>query len=275
MASLRISALAGALMLATSAAFAADMPYEPAPPPLPPVVEFGGWYLRGDIGFSNQEVDNLDSVLFDGVEVDIVQKDFDSAPFAGVGVGYRFNRWFRADVTGEYRGGATFHGLDVIDDGVDPPFTNEYSGIKKEVTGLLNGYVDLGTWRGITPFIGAGIGASYNTISSFKDVNTPNGGVAYAEDDSQWDFAWALQAGLAYEVTPGLSLEIGYRYLHLGDAQSGDLNRFDGTCPVGGCQYSPIKFEDLSSHDVKFAMRWMLGGASAPVEEDSAPIISK
>jgi opacity protein-like surface antigen len=275
MASLRINALAGALMLATSAALAADMPYEPAPPPLPPVVEYGGWYLRGDIGFSNQEVDSLDSVLFDGLDVDIVQKDFDSAPFAGVGVGYRFNKWFRADVTGEYRGGASFHGLDVVSDAGDPVYTNEYSGIKKEVTGLVNVYVDLGTWHGITPFLGAGIGASYNTISSFKDVNTVTGGVAYADDDSQWDLAWALQAGLAYEVTPGLSLEVGYRYLHLGDAQSGDLNTYDGSCPPAGCRNSPIKFEDLSSHDVKFAMRWMLGGATAVAEEEAAPVFTK
>ena len=36
-----------------------------APPPYaPPVVEdFGGWYLRGDIGFSNQRVDRLNNVL--------------------------------------------------------------------------------------------------------------------------------------------------------------------------------------------------------------------
>jgi opacity protein-like surface antigen len=135
--------------------------------------------------------------------------------------------------------------------------------------------VDLGTWHGITPFLGAGIGASYNTISSFKDVNTANGGVAYADDDSQWDLAWALQAGLAYEVTPGLSLEVGYRYLHLGDAQSGDLNTYDGSCPPAGCRNSPIKFEDLSSHDVKFAMRWMLGGATAVAEEEAAPVFTK
>ena len=69
--------------------------------------------------------------------------------------------------TGEYRGGASFHGLDVVrTSGGD--YTNEYSGEKTEWTGLVNGYIDLGTWRGVTPFIGAGIGASYNTISGFR-----------------------------------------------------------------------------------------------------------
>ena len=47
---------AGAASLLSSAAFAADMAIMPPPPAYapPPVVEdFGGWYLRGDIGFSN------------------------------------------------------------------------------------------------------------------------------------------------------------------------------------------------------------------------------
>ena len=53
---------AGAATLLSSVAFAADMPI--APPPMyapPPVEDFGGWYLRGDIGFSNQRVDRLNN----------------------------------------------------------------------------------------------------------------------------------------------------------------------------------------------------------------------
>ena len=38
---------------------------------------------------------------------------FDSAGIFGVGVGYQFNNWFSADVTGEYRGKSNFTGLDV------------------------------------------------------------------------------------------------------------------------------------------------------------------
>src|SRR3954471_13900751 len=55
---------AGAASLLSSMAFAADMAI--APPPMygpPPVEDFGGWYLRGDIGFSNQRVDCLNNVL--------------------------------------------------------------------------------------------------------------------------------------------------------------------------------------------------------------------
>ena len=49
-------------------------------------------------------------------------------------------------------------------------------------------------------------------------------GFGYAVDDqSKWNFAWALHAGLAYKVTPTISRSsFAYRYLNLGNAQTGD-----------------------------------------------------
>ena len=76
------------------------------------VEDFGGWYLRGDIGFSNQRVDRLNNVL-DTVRRTIVgaaSNSFSTAGIFGLGVGYKFNNWFRADVTGEYRGNSQFFG---------------------------------------------------------------------------------------------------------------------------------------------------------------------
>src|SRR6185312_12881187 len=169
MAYLRKLALVGAaaLGLAPTLATAADMPM----PPLPAPVEFGGWYLRGDIGMTNQRVKRLDNALFDSTVV-VHQKEFDSSPLFGVGIGYKVNNWFRVDGTAEYRGGSTFSGLDTytFNNGVDPAFTrmNDYRAVKSEWLFLANAYADLGTWSNITPFVGAGIGTSRNTISSFR-----------------------------------------------------------------------------------------------------------
>ena len=78
-------AVCAGTMVAIPAAQAADIPEPP-----PPVVVVQGWYLRGDIGYSNQEVDSLDNALYDTYDsVDTVHKDFDGAPFFGFGVGYR------------------------------------------------------------------------------------------------------------------------------------------------------------------------------------------
>ena len=156
-----------AALMAIPAARAADMPL----PPPPPAPCCSNWYLRGDIGFSNQSVGNLGGQNYTGYDsVASVDKGFDAAPFYGFGIGYAFNNWLRFDVTGEYRGSANFHGMDIGYVGATV-FPDNYSGSKSEWTFLTNAYVDLGTWNCITPFIGAGIGVSRNTISNFTDVS--------------------------------------------------------------------------------------------------------
>lgn len=268
---LNISIIAAVAIFAVGAAQAAD--YSPpscydaaaiaagqAPPgampcyvPPPPVVieEFSGWYLRGDIGFSTQSVRSLSNANYANYNSVVnVDRGFDSAPLFGAGVGYYFNDWMRFDVTGEYRGKANFHGFDI---GYNPgPNDDVYSGSKSELTFLLNGYVDLGTWNGLTPFVGAGVGFSRNTISSFYDTSAAFSSAAYAAEASKWSFAWALHAGVAYKVTKNLTIELAYRYIDLGDAESGNITNYAGV--VG----SPYIFHHLSSHDVKLGLRFNL-----------------
>jgi len=227
---------------------AADMPmvYKAAPVV---VKEFSGWYLRGDIGMTNQKVKEIDNALFDP-SVQVINKEFESGMLFGAGIGYQFNDWFRVDVTGEYRGKTAFRGFDIY-----PGGANDYFGNKSEWLVLANAYVDLGTWWCITPFIGAGIGYSQNTISNFRDVNVPAGGIAYANDRSQWEMAWALHAGLAYKISKNFTAELSYRYVNLGDFQSGDIIAFDGTNNVN----NPMQFKNVTSQDVRLSLRWALG----------------
>ena len=35
---------------------------------------------------------------------------------------------------------------------------------------MFNGYADLGTWSGVTPYVGAGVGFAYNKLSGFTDT---------------------------------------------------------------------------------------------------------
>lgn len=266
MAYLRNLAMAGAaaLALAPTVAKAADMPLPP--PPMPFVEEVGGWYLRGDLGMSNQRVKTLDSPAFTP-DVNVLEKAFDSAPTFGVGIGYQYNNWLRFDVTTEWRGKASFNGLDAYDDGVTSG-TNDYTGHKSEWLSLLNAYLDLGTWNAMTPYVGAGIGVSQNTISNFKDVNVNQAAVGYSKSHSQWELAWALYAGVAYKVTPNFIVDLGYRYVNLGDASSGDMIGFDGTNPV----FNPIRFKDISSHDFRLGLRWLFADNFMPYSE---PLIRK
>lgn len=225
-------------------------------PVVPAAVPIGGWYLKGFAGISNQQLGNLDNALFHvgGIVQFTDSGSFDAAPIIGFGVGYTFNNWFRADLTGEYRANSDFSAFDQYDFNSDGIWdgTNDYSGRKSEALFLANAYFDLGTWARITPYVGAGIGTSRNTITGFTDLNVPNSAIAYANSDSKWNLAWALYAGLGWAITDALTIDLSYRYVDLGDAQSGDLFGFDGTNTI----YNPMIFNDLTSHDVLLGVRY-------------------
>jgi opacity protein-like surface antigen len=259
MVSVKVASVAGAVALFATVANAADMPSLP-PVYMPPIEEFSasGWYLRGDIGMTNQQFKGLHQRLYDvpGTHVEAVGMGWDSSTFFGLGIGYKVNDWFRADLTGEYRGKANFHGSDNVTfnggQGVD-----NYTGSKSEWVFMANAYVDLGTWWCVTPYIGAGIGGANIKISGFRDDGFIIGGanaVTYAEDASKWNFAWALHAGLSYKVTQSMSIDFGYRYIDLGSATTGPTRAFDGTFSNGG----PFTFNHITSHDLKLGVRWML-----------------
>jgi opacity protein-like surface antigen len=255
---LKISMLVMLCALASSVARAADYS-QPLPPPPPiyvqPQPQFAeGWYLRGDIGFSNQQVGSIFNKNYNRYDsVQNTYKSFDAAPFFGLGIGYNVNSWFRVDVTGEYRANANFKGEDIAcASSLSPNCQPDvYTGSKSEWTFLLNGYVDLGTWSNFTPFVGAGIGMSRNTISNFTDTNVVPNAVATGDTASKWDFAWALYAGVGYRVTRNLTLELAYRYIDLGNATTGTMNGF--CC---GATDTPYEFRHLTSHDVKLGMRF-------------------
>lgn len=262
MRSVKFLIAAGAVSLLSQAAFAADLAIAPSPMYAPPPpADFGGWYLRGDIGMTNQSIKSLNNpdpnaVLFSSVGI-----GFDSSMLFDVGVGYQFNNWFRADVTGQWRGRANFHGSQFTDAFAGSALVDNYSGSKSEAVFLANGYVDLGTWWYVTPFIGAGIGTSYNRISGFRDDGTGSTfgvarppSVVYAADNGKWNFAWALHTGLAYRVTPGVTVELGYSYMNLGDATTGVNSNFAGTATT---QF-PWTMKDITSHDLTLGVRWDL-----------------
>ena len=75
-----------------------------------------------------------------------------------------------------------------------------------------------------------------------------------ASTASKFNFAWAAHAGVAYKVTPNVTIEFAYRYVDLGDALSGDLITYLGQNTVN----NPMHFRNITSHDFKFGVRWLL-----------------
>jgi opacity protein-like surface antigen len=263
MVSVKVATFIGAVALFTTAAEtgarAADMPLPPVS--VPPIEEYvaSGWYLRGDIGMSNQYFKGLHQSLYDqpGTTVEAVGMGWDSSMLFGLGVGYKFNDWLRFDVTGEYRGKANFHGSDNVRFTGGSGVAN-YTGSKSEWVVMTNAYVDLGTWYNFTPYVGAGVGAANIKISGFRDDGFINPGLTdsttYADDADKWNFAWALHAGVTYKVSQSMSIDFGYRYINLGNATTGATRAFDGSFVNG----DPFTFNHIYSHDLKLGIRWML-----------------
>ncbi|MDP3898053.1 MAG: porin family protein [Mesorhizobium sp.] len=252
--------LIGAALLAAGVlpGAAADI-YEPPVYEEPPVeIEYGGWYIRGHIGMSNQRLKVLESSLFSNPAILSYgwhdKGGFDSAPLFGGGVGYKLNDYLRGDITLEYRGKSDFNAL-VFVTTAGGTTTNDYRAKKSEWLVLANAYADLGKYHGITPYVGVGIGASRNTISHFRDVNILNGGAGYAGTASKWNLAWALHAGVAFEATERLTVDLGYSFVNLGDAKTGTFFNDD---PLFDIPNNGFQFKNLSSHDVKLGVRYSL-----------------
>src|SRR5579863_8823220 len=270
----------GAASLFSSMASAADMAIAPPPMPYaPPVRDFGGWYLRGDIGFSNQSVNNVldtNSAAYNNVAVSQTGS-FSTGGIYDVGIGYQFNNWLRTDFTGQYRGKSSFTGLDVVT-GTGPLAgfvgTDSYTATKSELLFLANAYVDLGTWWCVTPFIGAGIGTARVSIADFTDTGDfIQGGLQkhsfnYAGEASQWNFAWAAHAGLAYHVNQALTLELAYSFVSMGNGMTGPTSSFD---QVTNTTHAPFAFHNIYSNDVKLGVRWNLDSPPAYAQ----PLVTK
>ena len=159
--------------------------------------------------------------------------DIKSSPLFGVGFGYDTGHYFRFDLTGEYRGSAVFLANLKYAVPMAPSVLqrwrrhHEYKADIESWVGLANAYIDLGTWHCVTPYVGGGIGFASIDVIGLTDVNVPTGGVAFATDNTETNFAWALYAGLSYKVTPGLTLDLAYRFTDIGDAKSGPRTAYD------------------------------------------------
>ncbi len=258
-----VTAMALALVQ-TSGAYAGDLGLPP-PPPLEEPCCASDWYLKGFLGMTSYDVDSIDTPLFDTATFTILDTGFEASGFGGLGIGYEFNNWLRFDVTSEYRNRATFHALDRYTPEPASPTgigTDQYTATLKSWVSLANVYWDIGCWSGITPYIGGGVGYSKNWIGDYTDINIPVGGVAFANTGSESGLAWAVHAGLSYDVTRNFTIDLAYRYLDIGDAQSGTIHAYDGSGVAPG-----LEFDNVHSHDVMLAARYKFGccGGAEPM----------
>jgi opacity protein-like surface antigen len=104
----------------------------------------------------------------------------DDVTFGG-GVGYRYNSNLRADIRVDYAGDYDIGG------GADLGFG----------TALVNGYYDFPISSQIAPYLGVGAGYGWTVRSPGPDRD---------------GFAYALMAGVSFDMTQQIALDVGYRF---------------------------------------------------------------
>jgi opacity protein-like surface antigen len=255
--------ICAAALLAASAAHAADYS-QPLPPPMyvqPPVIqEFSGWYLRGFVGVGMTGGSKAEYIKNPANSNDFAFEftSYSDANFIGGGIGYEWNNWLRFDATAEYRAKSRIYAYGTYTNGGGGVFGDIYEGNLKSWIFLANAYVDLGTWNCFTPFVGVGVGGAYNTLANFIDTNQTLSGRGYGRNPSEWHFAYALHAGVAYNVSKTFKVELAYRYLNYGSIT-------DTVDCVGGCTApDSYKFDKLYSHDIMLGLRWICCDVAPP-----------
>ena len=271
---IRFDALALAAMMASGlagTAFAADLPPEIKMPEVS-VKDARGWYARADLGYAiNASHSDTSFRSYDSASGDYSSSRFDSDRFSGdfsggLGVGYQFNDLLRADLTGDYfsgdLNGRTSSASSCSGGSAGTGCSTKIHSSFKAASLMANGYVDLGTLAGFTPYVGAGLGAtrvswsSANAIGSCVDGTSSCGGSTSVSTrypgDSDWRFTYALMAGVAYEVAPNVKLDLGYRFSHVA---GGDMLGYSAADSAAGAGGTMGRDGALSRHEIRVGLR--------------------
>lgn len=227
------------------AAPAAATEKTPTPTPTPtPVQEspaiattHSDYYLRVDGGYAF--VQDTDA---DGRNGAHRTSTLDGAALIGAGFGVHAAKDVRIEGSVGYRSAMDIGGIDGAGNAVD--------GEASSMDAMVNVYFDLpdadaylgGT--GFVPYIGAGIG-----IAAIKTDDLSTSGAAAEDGKLNLNLAYALMAGVATKLSNSIQLDLGYRFVNLGDfAQDGKFS--DGTTA------QETNYDDLLAHEVRAGLRF-------------------
>lgn len=147
-------------------------------------------------------------------------KDYKRAGVFALGGGYHMNEYLRADMTVGLRAwGKVKH---------DDTKVDTWS-----IPALANMYVTM-PWHNMGIYAMGGLGMSYNKTDSST----------YTKGNGKFDFAWTVGAGVDYRLNQCWSMDLGYRYVDLGEGRS--KLKEDGV---------RVK-RDIRSHDVLLSARY-------------------
>ncbi|MGE3918100.1 MAG: outer membrane protein, partial [Hyphomicrobiaceae bacterium] len=184
-------------------------------------------YMRGDIGYGWQRSPTADYAGNGGgarTSLDHTSMDGGEVIEIGAGCGSG-SRGLRGDITIGFRPGREMKGNAQIAS-LTP---NEQPMMARidTYTAMVNGYYDFGSYRGLVPYVGAGLGLAFNDMEYVRLGQA--GSIDPQSGATKVSYAWSLMAGVAYQLTSRAILDVGYRYIDTGWAQSGEVQSVAGS----------------------------------------------
>ncbi|EFC1216815.1 porin family protein [Escherichia coli] len=190
--------------------------------------DLSGFYLSGKVGGSAVHLANQS---YSYKDLDYPQDNIkwsggsnnDTVFGGGIAAGYNFYPQFSIPVRTELefyaRGNADTKYNLYKDDWSRGDLKNEVS----VNTLMLNAYYDFRNDSAFTPWVSAGIGYARihqktTGISTWDYGYGYSGRESLSRSGSADNFAWSLGAGIRYDVTPDIALDLSYRYLDAGDS---------------------------------------------------------
>lgn len=233
-----------------------------------------GWYLRADGAWASYSVDDiglLDMGLINAPSTFINNRgSIDSGWSVGGGVGRYLGMGFRGDLTLEYRTSTQVSGS------ADACCALGTSTDVDGAVGLANLYYDFNRGARIVPYLGAGIGFAHletkgGTLACTTACGANFGPATYG-GESTTNFAVAAMAGFSWRIAGSepvyygggmkdgpvmaasgraLYLDVGYRYLYLGDVEG-------GTAVQANTNEIKLGWDSLQAHEVRAGLRYDL-----------------
>ena len=254
-----IALLAVASALSVPGASAADLYADLTDPgEYPSHIRNFGFYGRIDGGYSISSPGGLHEAGYGALS----NRSLEDTGVLGGGLGMYVGRNLRVDITGDYRFEADGKGTNL--DLLGPVDSERRFGVDSAVL-LANIYYDFDVGARWRPYLGVGVGAVHHSTSSGSIA-----GGGSVDSGSNWNFAGAAMAGVSWNFgarsMPGGSakdpiiyqeargpfhLDIGYRFLYLGDAETGTVRDAGGVAA-----YDRIKVGDITAHEFRIGLRY-------------------
>lgn len=230
----------------------------PVPAPIPVPVYEAAWYLRADFAaaFGGEPGITAAGAPYGtgaalhtiGLNSAWLSESFEPGFTGGVGVGYVWGPAVRTDFT------VDIHSISQV----------KYNGTQTYAAGtlavqdktsfmstilLLNAYYDIRTGTPFTPYIGGGLGFTVNALSRHIAANDAGTAITASGSTNDVQFAGAAMVGVNWEWSTFTSLDVNYRFLHMGGS---------GTNVTVNGVNSSVEVDSINEHQIRAGFRFYI-----------------